>query len=239
MWFSAGVITPDIRLAISAGAPLPLALENAIYEQTKLKVHNFLGASECGGIAYDQTDTPRTEENFVGTPMHGVRLSVDDYAALLVQSPALADTYWPPSPDSAGISQLTPDGFRTGDLAQISDDGLRLIGRASDLMNLAGRKVHPTEIEAHLRTHPAVAECIAFSVPSSDPHRHEDMVMGWRTKPGQTVAAQDLARWMADLLPTWKCPRTWCHWPDLSPDSRGKISRHAWKMRYLSESKCS
>jgi long-chain acyl-CoA synthetase len=232
-WFSAGLITPQIRLAISAGAPLPLSLESAIYAQTGLKVHNFLGASECGGIAYDQTETPRTEENYVGSAMPATQLSIDQDSALVVKSTALAATYWPPADEASSSAALTSSNFRTGDLAEISADGVRLLGRASDLMNLAGRKVHPGEIETHLRSHPAIAECVVFSVPSPDPHRYEDMIAGWRAKTDHPVSEKELSQWLAQNFPTWKCPRHWQHWPDLRADLRGKISRHYWKNCYL------
>jgi long-chain acyl-CoA synthetase len=52
-WHEAGPIPAQVRLAISAGAPLPLNLEEEVFARSGLKIHNFYGASECGGIAYD------------------------------------------------------------------------------------------------------------------------------------------------------------------------------------------
>jgi acyl-coenzyme A synthetase/AMP-(fatty) acid ligase len=51
-WHKAGAILSNVRLAISAGAPLPLALEHDIFEAHGLKIHNFYGSTECGGISY-------------------------------------------------------------------------------------------------------------------------------------------------------------------------------------------
>ena len=48
-WLEAGAIAETVRLAISAGAPLPAALEQAVFKRTGLKIHNFYGSSECGG----------------------------------------------------------------------------------------------------------------------------------------------------------------------------------------------
>src|SRR5882724_6601068 len=50
-WHEADAIPRNVRLAISAGAPLPLSLEQAVFAGRGLKIHNFYGASECGGIA--------------------------------------------------------------------------------------------------------------------------------------------------------------------------------------------
>ncbi len=52
-WHEAGGVPAQVRLAISAGAPLPLNLEQAVFAASGIKIHNFYGASECGGIAYD------------------------------------------------------------------------------------------------------------------------------------------------------------------------------------------
>ena len=59
VWNDADAIPPSTRLAISAGAPLPVAVEREIFQRQGLKVHNCYGASECGGIAYDATMDPR------------------------------------------------------------------------------------------------------------------------------------------------------------------------------------
>ena len=59
-WHKAGAILRNVRLAISAGAPLPLTLERAVFEEHGVKIHNFYGSTECGGITYDATATPRS-----------------------------------------------------------------------------------------------------------------------------------------------------------------------------------
>ena len=56
--------------------------------------------------------------------------------------------------------------FRTGDVGKLSDDGyLSLVGRLKELINRAGEKISPYEVEDVLLTHPAVAEAAAYPVP--------------------------------------------------------------------------
>src|SRR6185436_14824563 len=74
-WHEASAIPGNVRRAISAGAPLPVDLEQSIFETTGIKVHNFYGSTECGGIAYDASDRPRVEDACVGQPMRNVELS--------------------------------------------------------------------------------------------------------------------------------------------------------------------
>ena len=96
------------------GAPLPGSLEQEVFRAHGLKIHNFLGSSECGGIAYDASASPRTEAALVGSPMQNVNLSLNDDGCLVVRSRAVAETYWPEKSNSLG------DGmFETSDLAEI------------------------------------------------------------------------------------------------------------------------
>ncbi|HWQ93415.1 MAG TPA: class I adenylate-forming enzyme family protein, partial [Clostridia bacterium] len=75
-WLEAGSIPPNIKLAISAGAPLPLPLEVAVFDRHRLKIHNFYGSSETGGIAFDGSAEPRTDAAFVGSPMANVQVAL-------------------------------------------------------------------------------------------------------------------------------------------------------------------
>ena len=47
-------VLPKLRLCISAGAPLPVAIAKKFREKFELPIHSFYGASECGGICYDR-----------------------------------------------------------------------------------------------------------------------------------------------------------------------------------------
>ena len=227
-WLNAGCLDPNkIRLAISAGAPLTLDLERDIFERTGIKVHNFYGSSECGGIAYDQTPAPREHAGTVGTTMHGVTTSINDDGCLSVSGPAVGTGYWP----EADPGTLDGKRFVTQDLAAIAPDGtIQLNGRAGDLINVAGRKLDPATIEAQLRKHADVEHCVVFGVPSKDPERVQEIVAV--ASGGETA---ELNAMLARALPAWQKVRHWWINADLSPNSRGKISRHQWRESWLQE----
>jgi len=88
-WHEADAIPSCVRLAISAAAPLPVKLEQGVFAAHGLKIHNFYGASECGGIAYDASQQPRDDDAFVGAPMINVALSVNENGCLVVESYAV------------------------------------------------------------------------------------------------------------------------------------------------------
>jgi acyl-CoA synthetase (AMP-forming)/AMP-acid ligase II len=229
-WHAARVIDHRVGLAISAGAPLPIDLERDVLADAGVKIHNFLGSSECGGIAYDRTDALRGEATLAGTAMENVKLELDAEGRLVVCSAAVGEGYWPPAIEDRAV--IGPNRFRTNDLADLRKGSVYLLGRAGDVINVAGRKVHPAEIETCLRQHPAVAECVVFGVPAAAEDRGDDIAVCVAASAG-TESLDHLIKWLADRLPAWKRPRHWRLTPHLSPNQRGKISRREWRERFL------
>lgn len=225
-WHEAGAIPPNVRLAISAGAPLPAAREAEIFAASRLKVHNFYGSTECGGIAYDATPGPRTDGAIVGTPLRGVALSLAADGCLEVRGAAVGHGYWP-EPDA----RLADGCFRTTDVAEPGLGGeVRLLGRAADVINVAGRKAAPEAVEAALRELPGVRECVVFGVPETDAARGERVVA---CVAGEGLREADLRAGLLTRLPGWQVPRAWWLLPQLPADARGKLGRAAWRARWL------
>jgi len=228
-WHEAGAIPPNTRLAISAGAPLPLALEREIFAKHELKIHNFYGSTECGGIAYDASNAPRGDDACVGAPMKNVNLSLDENGCLIVQSRAVGETYWPEPADTLGAGR-----FQTSDLAEIKAGLVYLRGRASEQINVAGRKVSPLIIEQALIQHPAVRGCVVFGVSDRDAGRAETIVACVVTP--RPVTSEALRQFLGERIPAWQVPREWWFVDSLGANRLGKISRAKWRRRYLEES---
>ena len=230
-WRDAGAIPRQVRLAISAGAPLPIALEQDVFATHGLKIHNFYGSSECGGIAYDATSGPRLDGSCAGASMHNVQLSVADDGCLEVRSRAVGQGYWPePEPN------LGKGAFHTGDLAEISYGLVYLRGRVSDQINVAGRKVSPEAIEKALLGHPNVRECVVFGVPAGN-HERSETIVACVSSGGNGVTAEGLKQFLLSKLPAWQIPRDWWFVESLDANSRGKLSRAEWRKRFLERHK--
>lgn len=231
-WLEAGAIPDSVRLAISAGAPLPIALEAGIHARRGLKVHNFYGATECGGIAYDGSNEPRTEEGWVGHPMSGLTLSVAEDGCLEVRGASVGLGYIPADPLHLGHGR-----YHTRDLAWVDTRGVWLRGRASDLINVAGRKLAPEIVEAALATHPAVHACVVFGAPDDAAVRHE-CVVAVVAADQREVPDAELRAHLLHRLPAWQIPREWIRVPEIPVSARGKISRTAWRDRFLAGEFC-
>ena len=224
-WQEAAAIPAGVRLAISAGAPLPLALEQSVFDQVGLKIHNFYGSSECGGIAYDRTSVPRADGALAGAPLDNVDLRVADDGCLEVRGANVATGYWPePTP------ALAHGVFRTADLVEFQDGQVFMRGRAGDVIHVAGRKIAPEEIERVLRAHPSVQDCVVVGLPEPDGNRGE-IITAVVVAPTATLEA--LRAFAVESLPPWQVPRRW-HWEEsLGASERGKISRTRWRDRLV------
>jgi acyl-coenzyme A synthetase/AMP-(fatty) acid ligase len=225
-WHKAGAILHSVRLAISAGAPLPLRLERAVFEEHGVKIHNFYGSTECGAIAYDATATPRTDEASVGRHMKHVRVGINADGCLTVRSSAVGETYWPEPEASLGHGV-----FQTCDLAEIRTGEIYLRGRTNDQINVAGRKVSPAIIEQALLEHDAVTECLVFGVPSTGTD-HIDLIVACVVANRRGVK-EELKQYLLQKLPSWQVPREWWFVDSLGANGNGKPSRSQWRRDFL------
>ena len=225
-WYQAEAIPLNVRLAISAGAPLPVALEQAVFARHGLKIHNFYGSSECGGIAYDRSAEPRQDGSCVGASLQNVDVRAGEDGCLEVRGQAVGQTYWPEA-----APELCQGVFRSSDVGELKGGQVHLRGRVSDQINVAGRKVLPETIEAVLANHPQVRACLAFGVPSNDTQRGETIVACVAGK--SDLAGDVLKQFALANLPAWQVPRDWWFVETLQVNGRGKLSRAEWRKRYL------
>jgi long-chain acyl-CoA synthetase len=221
-WHEAGAISRNIKLAISAGAPLPLPLEAEVWERVGVKIHNFLGSTECGGIAYDRDETVRIDASLVGSAMKNVSLGVSD-GMLEVSGRAVGTSYWPEA-----RPELDGGVFRTSDLVEIRGGLLFMRGRLTDVIHIAGRKVAPEEIERVLMKHPAVKECVVFAAPRN---AHENQIVAVIV--GEEGSLQKIKATVVLELPAWKIPRQWLFVDSLGANTRGKVSRVLWREKFI------
>jgi len=210
---------PDLRLCISAGAPLAIELSQTFRAQFGHEIHSFYGSSECGGICYGREPEPLA--GYVGQPMRGVEVKLLDSESassrIRVRSRAVGDGYFP-EPDEA---RLGKGAFLPDDLLQKTASGYRIVGRVSDLINVAGKKVNPAEVEAEILRCEGVRQAIAFGRQSE--RRNQEVA-------ACVVARDDMSEGelLAQLRPrlsSWQVPRR-IYFVDAIPvNERGKTSR--------------
>jgi acyl-CoA synthetase (AMP-forming)/AMP-acid ligase II len=106
-----------------------------------------------------------------------------------VRGPSVVDSY---RGNAEATAAAFRDGwFRSGDRGVLSDDGyLSLAGRLKELINRAGEKISPFEVEEALLSHPGVAEAVAFGV--ADERLGEQVAAVVVPRPGAEVDAAAL-----------------------------------------------
>ena len=114
--------------------------------------------------------------------------------------------------------------FRTGDQGIIDEGGyLKLVGRLKEMINRAGEKISPLELDDFLATHPAVAEAVCFGVPH--PSLGEEVAAAVTLKPDATATEAELIAYCKERLADFKRPRK-IHIVDVIPrTATGKIQR--------------
>ena len=151
----------SVRLAVSTTCALSQDVADDFFKRFGLPLAQGLGIIELGLVSLN-TEDPVTRWNSVGRPLadHQVRIIAPDEngcGEVAVSGPGFFDAYaapWLPR------ERILHDGwFATGDIGRLDENGfLFLVGRKTAVINLAGRKVFPEEIEAVINRHPAVIE---------------------------------------------------------------------------------
>jgi acyl-CoA synthetase (AMP-forming)/AMP-acid ligase II len=220
-------VLSKLRLCISAGAPLATAVAQQFRQKFGLPIHSFYGASECGGICYDRVGQ-NEEDGFVGQAMEGIVIEVVDPDAsasrIRVRSAAVGDGYFP----ETDIAKLSGGLFVPDDLLNKTANGFRIVGRTSDVINVAGKKVNPAEVEAHLLRFSGVRQAVVFGRASI--LRNEEVAACVVASPG--VSEAEVLEFCRRELSGWQVPKRIFIVDAIPVTERGKISRRELARRF-------
>jgi acyl-CoA synthetase (AMP-forming)/AMP-acid ligase II len=207
---------PALRLCVSAGAPLPARVGEAFSARFSRKVHTFYGSSECGGIGYDAGGERVYEEGFVGRAMRNVEIApLEEGGRIAVRSAAVGDGYYPdPDPEVLGSGRFVP-----ADLVRMGERGMYLVGRATDVINIAGRKLNPAEVEARLALCPGVRQVVVFGVASVLRNEEAVACVSGCAEPDAVL------RYARTVLSGWQVPKDVWLVDEVPVNERGKVSR--------------
>ena len=154
-----GALGPKIKYVACGGAPLSLDLAH---------FYNCIGLPMIQGYGMTETAAPfaatRVTDNVIGTvgqPAPGSSIRISDEGELQVKGPNVFRGYHNLPEKTA--EAFTADGWlRTGDLAEIDDEGRIIItGRIKDIIITAGGKnVSPIPLEEEIAKCPIVEHCV-------------------------------------------------------------------------------
>ena len=119
-----------------------------------------------------------------------------------------------------------PGMWHHGDFALVDDGQWFILGRSDDVMNVAGKRLAPAEVESVLITHPAVAEAAVVGVPDST--KGEAIWAFWVPRPGgDDDVSDELRALVAEQLGKPFAPSLVRRVPQLPKTRSQKIVRRA------------
>ncbi len=224
-----------VKLFVSGGAPVPPSLAQAFEARTGQPIWEGYGLSEAAPVAFN-TYLAGTRPGSIGVPVPGtdVRLvdvetgsrevPVGEAGELLIRGPQVMRDYWRRPAETAAA--LEGGWLSTGDVARMSDDGfLEIVDRKKEMINVAGYKVYPREIEDVLYEHADVMETVVIGVP--DARRGQAVKAFVALKPGATASAATLVAHCRTSLAPYKVPRIVELRERLPRSAVGKLLRRA------------
>lgn len=166
---------PSLRYCMSAGEHLSDEMIGLWRDRFKQDIFEAIGMSECSYyISHSIYNPIRPGSAGFVQPGHIVKLlnpetleevGVEEEGMICIgmDDPGLFIEYWQLEEETAKAKH---DGyFFTGDYAKKDKDGyIWFIGRKDDIINTFGFRVSPHEIERVVKTHPLVADCVAFGL---------------------------------------------------------------------------
>jgi len=154
-----------LRLCVCGSAPLSPELHRRVEERCGQVVLERYGMTETLLTVSNPLRGPR-RPGTVGFPLPGVDLRLDEEThEILVRGPSVFSGYR--GMPEVNASSFRDGWFRTGDIGEIDDGYLRIVGRAKELIISGGYNVYPREVEDVLRSFPGVRDAAVVGTASA------------------------------------------------------------------------
>jgi long-chain acyl-CoA synthetase len=229
----------SLRLCISGGASLPVALLKNFEKKFSVMISEGYGLSEASPVTcFNPLDRPRKPgsigtsimnlENKVVNEM-GEEVPVGQVGELIVRGPNVMKGYYKMEEETAATIR---DGWLyTGDLARMDEEGyFYIVDRKKELIIVGGYNVYPREIEEVLYEHPGIMEAAVIGVPHPE---LGEAVNSYVVKNDPSLTEQDVLEYCKEHLAKYKLPASIEFLDELPKNTTGKILRRALKEQVL------
>jgi acyl-CoA synthetase (AMP-forming)/AMP-acid ligase II len=223
----------SLTVLLSGGAPLSANLKDELLAHLPtLMIVDGLGSSEAGGqVSHVSVGGGATTGSFEVAPGNVV-LSADldrvleageDETGWLAKTGRLALGYLG---DAAKTARTYPviDGVRyavPGDRARLLEGGVvELHGRDSVTINSGGEKIFAEEVEAAIKAHPSVYDCVVAGRPSE--RWGNEVVAIVRVRPGYEVDDESLRHEAERHIARYKLPKSIVYVDEVMRSPSGK-----------------
>jgi long-chain acyl-CoA synthetase len=219
----------SIRYEFSAAATMPREVEARWTEKFGRPIFEAYGLTESSPFAcYNHTF--RRKYGSVGTPIENVEIKILDdddhevplgtWGEICIKGPGVMQGYWNRPTDTA--KALRNGWLHSGDTGTMDDEGyVFIVDRVKDMINAAGFKIWPAEVEQFLYRHPAVKELAVFGVPH--PEKGEAVRAAIVLKDGAQVTGEQIIAYCREHLASYKVPASVEFIQELPKSATGKI----------------
>jgi len=228
----------SFRMLYSGGAPIAPAVTDRFEQQTGLYIHNIYGLTETNSPSHGvplgarAPVDPNSGALSVGVPVFntvvrilgedGEEVPIGEIGEIATSGPQVVPGYW--NKPEATATSLPGGELRTGDVGFMDADGwFYLVDRKKDMINAAGYKVWPREVEDVLYGHAGVREAAVVGVP--DEYRGETVKAFVSLRPGAEVTERELIDFCKANMAAYKYPRSIEFIDELPKTTTGKILR--------------
>lgn len=230
----------SLECIFGGGAAMPEAVARKLHETCGIDYLEGYGMTETISQTHmNPEDHPKRQclgiptfstESLVVDPDSGEVLAPGEPGEIVVRGPQLLTGYWK-NTRSYRESWVEIDGksyFRTGDLGRSDEEGYYFIAdRLKRMINAAGYKIWPAEVEAAMYRHPAIQECCIIGSPDARRGETVKAVVVLRPEHRGRLAAEEILQWAHGELAAYKVPRKLEFVDALPRSGAGKIQWRA------------
>ncbi|WP_101843435.1 fatty acid--CoA ligase family protein [Halobacillus sp. Marseille-P3879] len=221
----------NMRICISGGSSLPVALLNDFEKHFNVRVSEGYGLSEASPVTtFNPLDRPR-KPGSIGTNIKNVENKVVDelgeevpngeVGELIVRGPNVMKGYYK-LPEETAVT-IRDGWLYTGDMARRDDEGyFYIVDRKKDMILVGGYNVYPREVEEVLYNHPDITEVAVIGAP--DPQSGES-VISFVVSSNPALQEQELKEYCKGSLTKYKQPSRIHFMEELPKNTTGKILR--------------
>lgn len=220
---------PWLKYITSSSAPLTVESHLKFEEIYGIPINQMMGMSEAGWMAGNPPQ--KRKIGSVGLPLkhkeisflneQGKQCMPGEKGEMIVKGKAMGLCY---SKEDGTIERFPEEGFATGDLGYMDEDGyIYITGRKKDLIIRGGINISPMEITSRILEHPAIREAATIGVP--DKIYGEEVVCFVVAKQGCTVDEREVICHCENSLPQFKTPKRVFVIHEIPKTQRGKVSK--------------
>ncbi len=202
----------SFRMKFCTSAPFSAALKADILRRWPGGLIEYYGMTEGGGTCILQAHEYPTKLHTVGRPAagHDIRLIDEqgnevpqgEIGEVVGRSAAMMRGYYNQPGKTSEAEWYDAEGnrfIRTGDVGRFDEDGfLTLMDRKKDMIISGGFNVYPSDLEAVLFQHPAIADAAVVGVPSRQ--WGETPVAFVQLRADRAETPEEIQRWANERL---------------------------------------